>query len=179
MVSNDPAQQPGRLEAIILWKGVMPARSAVAACSRRCREALPPAVKELGLAGRPRAAILPMAFGADARMVSGAVSLCAPPVCSTGLGSVFGPPVGDRHPPRQARPRRIPLGRLTPLPTLPPNALRPGWTAAPRLASAATEADLPLPVAALGARRSPDPLTHLLPPTTLPPPTARSFSPTC
>ena len=58
---------------------------------------------------------------------------CAPPVGSTGLGSVFGPPVGDRRLPRSSRPRRIPFGRLTPLPTPPPNALRPrlrlrpGW----------------------------------------------------
>src|SRR5262249_21743810 len=73
----------------------------------------------------PRGPILSVAFGADARSVSGAVSLWAPPVGSIGLGSVFGPPVGDRRLPRSPRPRRIPFGRLTPLPTPPPKAARP------------------------------------------------------
>src|SRR5262249_55022625 len=54
------------------------------------------------------------AFDVDARSVSGAVSICAPPAGSTGLGSVFGPPVGDRRMSCLARPRWIPFGRLPP-----------------------------------------------------------------
>src|SRR5262249_19253786 len=88
---------------------------------------------------------------------------CAPPVGSIGLGSVFGPPVGDRRLPRLTGPRRILFGRLPPLPPPPPNALRPACPSGPRLASAAREADLPLQVAVLGARHPPDYLAHLPP----------------
>jgi 2-polyprenyl-6-methoxyphenol hydroxylase-like FAD-dependent oxidoreductase len=50
-----------------------------------------PPCQELGAELR----IISCVSGADARSVSGAVSLGAPPGGSTGLGSVFGPPVGD------------------------------------------------------------------------------------
>ena len=78
-----------------------------------------------GWPGSPLSPILSVAFGADARKVSGAASPRAPPAGSTGLGSVFSPPVVDHRLPRWTRPRWIPFGRLTPLPTPPPNAPRP------------------------------------------------------
>ena len=58
---------------------------------------LPPRARNLGLVLRPAAAYSIWAFGVDARKVSGAVSLQAPPDCSTGLGSDFGPLSGDHR----------------------------------------------------------------------------------
>ena len=63
-----------------------------------------PPCQELGAELR----IISCVSGADARSVSGAVSLGAPPGGSTGLGSVFGPPVGDRRLPRTTRPSWLP-----------------------------------------------------------------------
>lgn len=131
--------------------------------------ACPQPVKELGLARLPYASYSRRAFGVGARTVSGAASICAPPFGSIGLGSVFGPPVGDRRLPRSTWPCRIPFGRLTPLPTPPPNAPGPACSSAPQFASAAMEADLQLRVAAQRARRTFDQLSqahadHLLRP---------------
>ena len=58
----------------------------------------PPRTRNLGLVGLPAAATVRVAFGADARCVFGAASLRARPDGSIGLGSVFGPPVGDGRP---------------------------------------------------------------------------------
>jgi len=86
-----------------------------------------------GWSGSAAGPMLAVAFGVETRKVSGAARLRVPPVGSTGSGSVCGPPVGDRRLSCSARPRWIPLGRLTPLPTPPPKALRlasplrPGW----------------------------------------------------
>ncbi len=65
----------------------------------------------------PSRLIVPVAFGVDARFVSGAASLVARPGGSIGLGSVFGPLVGDDRLPRMSKSRSIPFGRLVPLPT--------------------------------------------------------------
>ena len=61
--------------------------------------------------------------GVDARYVSGATSPRAQPACSIGLGSDFRPTrlVTTAH--RFTRSRSIPLGRLVPVPTPPPDLL--------------------------------------------------------
>ena len=171
------AQPPGPRSRFHNSESLTAAPAAAAVCSRRCREALPQPAGNLGLAWPPVRPILSLAFGVDARYVSGAVSLVLRPMVRLGRGAFFGPPVGDRRLSRLARPRRIPFGRLTPLPTPPPNALRPARPSAPRSASTVREADSPLRVAVRCAHRLPGCLSDPTAPVTPLAPAPRDVSP--
>ena len=148
-------------------KGEMPRRSGCSTWFAEVQGGPAPAGKELGAGPAPRSPSYSI-VGVRRRcpLCFWCCEPCARPDGSIGLGSVFGPPVGDRRLIPLAGPRRIPFGRLTPLPTPPPNALRPGRPLTPRLASAVREADSPLRIAVRSARRLPRWLPTCTPPAT-------------
>ena len=82
----------------------------------------PLAARNLGLVGHPVASYCTRGVRCRCPFCFWCGEPRLTPDGSIGLGSVFGPPVGDRGPSCRARLRRIPFGRLMPLPTPPPNA---------------------------------------------------------
>ena len=74
-----------------------------------------------GLPGTAPPTMLSSASGVDARSVSGAASLALGPVVRLGWGAFSAHSFGDGRPPGSPGPRSIPLGRLVPLPTPPPD----------------------------------------------------------
>ena len=88
-----------------------------------CRVTLP---HFAGNFGRPTP-ILPVAFGDEARVVFGAASgHTLGPLVRLGWGAFSAHTFGDHRLPPSSRSRWIPLGRLVPTPTPPPDARRPG-----------------------------------------------------